>query len=304
MTEKDNPGASVPEASVHRALLAEGQARAFVVQATPLVQRLREVHSLSRLSAAALGRLSMGAMMMATDQKIKGTRIMLRMEGKGPLGGLVADADMDGGLRGYVENPGVELPLNKKGKLDVSGGIGIPGLLTVVKDIRMKEPVQTSLPLATGEVAEDLATYYVQSEQIPSAVGLGVLLDGETVRGAGGYMIQLLPDAQESFIAELEELLRSLPPVSSLAEEHQDPERLLRAVAGKWTVEWLGKKDFSFSCNCSRELAASLIKAALSGENAITDSQELCCRFCNTSYLFSSEECVRLMAEKNMEEPS
>ncbi len=298
MTEQNNEHIPVPEASVHRAVLAEGQARAFVVQATPLVQRLREVHSLSRLAGAALGRLSMGAMMMAADQKIKGTRIMLRMEGKGPLGGVVADADMEGGLRGYVENPGVELPLNEKGKLDISRGIGIPGLLSVVKDIRMKEPVRTSLPLATGEVAEDLATYYVQSEQIPSAVGLGVLLDGETVRGAGGYMIQLFPDAEESFIAELEEVLRGLPPVSSLAEKCGDPEELLQAVAGRWKVEWLGKNDFSFSCNCSRELAASLVKASLSKEESAPEAQELCCRFCNTSYLFSSEECARLVAEK------
>ena len=297
MEEKNKECCEIPQASVLRGVLAEGQARIFVVHATPLVQRLREVHRLSRLATAALGRLSMGAMMMAADQKIGGTRVMLRMEGKGPLGGVVADADARGGLRGYVENPSAELPLNHKGKLDVSGGIGIPGLLTVVKDIRMKEPTQTSLPLATAEVAEDLATYYVQSEQIPSAVALGVLLDDTRVRGAGGYMIQLLPDAEESFIGELEETLRVLPAVSSLAEEYEDPEKLLRAVAGKWKIEWLGKGDFSFSCNCSRELAASLVKASLSGENPPSEAQELCCRFCNTSYLFSPEECARLMEE-------
>ena len=297
MTEDNNALPSVSEASVHRALLAEGQARAFVVQATSLVQRLREIHHLSRLGTAALGRLSMGAMMMAADQKIEGTRVMLRAEGKGPLGAVIADADARGGVRGYVENPSVELPPNEKGKIDVSRGIGIPGLLTVVKDIRMKEPVHTSIPLASAEVAEDLATYYVQSEQIPSAVALGVLLDDTRVRGAGGYMIQLLPDAEESFIGELEETLRVLPAVSSLAEEYEDPEKLLRAVAGKWKIEWLGKGDFSFSCNCSRELAASLVKASLSGENPPSEAQELCCRFCNTSYLFSPEECARLMEE-------
>ena len=302
MEEKDKAFLEVPEASVLRGVLAEGQARIFVVQATLLVQRLREIHGLSRLAAAALGRLSMGAMMMAADQKIEGTRVMLRMEGKGPLGGVVTDADAQGGLRGYVENPSVELPLSRKGKLDVSGGIGIPGLLTVVKDIRMKEPLQTSLPLVTAEVAEDLAAYYVQSEQIPSAVGLGVLVDGERVRGAGGYLIQLLPDAEEAFIAELEKVLNDLPPVSSLAEEYGKPEDLFRRIGGIWKAELLGKEEFSFSCNCSRDLAASLIKTSLSKTEVPSEAQELCCRFCNTSYLFSSEECARLMAEEEEQE--
>ncbi len=302
MEEKDKAFLEVPEASVLRGVLAEGQARIFVVQATPLVQRLREIHGLSRLAVAALGRLSMGAMMMAADQKIEGTRVMLRMEGKGPLGGVVADADARGGLRGYVENPSAELPLKHKGKLDVSGGIGIPGLLTVVKDIRMKEPTQTSLPLVTAEVAEDLAAYYVQSEQIPSAVGLGVLVDGERVRGAGGYLIQLLPDAEEAFIAELEKVLKGLPPVSSLAEEYGNPEDLFRRIGGTWKAELLGKEAFSFSCNCSRDLAASLIKASLSKAEVPSEAQELCCRFCNTSYLFPLEECARLMAEEEEQE--
>ncbi len=290
------------EASVHRAVLGEGQARAFVVDATALVQRMQDVHRLSRLSTAALGRLAMGALMMAADQKIEGTRVMLRMEGKGPLGSVTVDAEARGVVRGYVEKGRVELPLNEKGKLDVSQGVGIPGLLTVVKDIRMKEPLRTSIPLVTGEVAEDLATYYVQSEQIPTAMALGVLLEKGRVRSAAGYMVQLFPDSEEWFTRELEETLGGLPPVSTLGKECADPQELLQRVGGCWRVDWLGKNDFSFSCNCSREFASSLIKTSLDEKTPPQEPQELCCRFCNTSYVFSPEECAALMAEKEAHE--
>jgi len=277
------------KATLYKCLLGNGSARAIAVEATELVKLLRQMHGLSFLATAALGRLVMASMMMAADQKIERARVTLILEADGPLGKVVADAEGLGKVRGYVENPQVELPLSEAGKWDVKAGVGKNGYLTVIKDLGLKEPVISRIPLVSGEIAEDIAYYYAKSEQMPTAVALGVLQRPSLgVVSAGGIMVQLLPGSDESFAERLEELLRKHLSISSLVERASSPKDMLETIFEGVDKKWLGSVFFEFGCRCSRELAKALLMSMK--ESSEEEVLEVRCHFCNKVYTFTAQE--------------
>lgn len=277
------------KATVYKCLLGNGSARAMAIEATGLVRLLRQMHGLSFLATAALGRLIMASMMMAADQKIERARVTLIIDADGPLGRVVADAEGLGKVRGYVENAQVELPLSEASKWDVSAGVGRNGYLTVIKDLGLREPVISKIPLVSGEIAEDIAYYYSKSEQIPTAVALGVLQKPSLgVISAGGIMVQLLPGAEESFVERLEELLRKYSSISSLAERASSPKEMLETIFEGVDKKWLGSVSFEFGCRCSRELAKALLLSMQ--ESSEEEVLEVRCHFCNKVYTFTAQE--------------
>lgn len=280
-----------PMAKVVRALVGGEQARILAIEARDLVAYLKKIHGLSPTATAALGRLSMAAIIMAEDmKKTKRARVTLRLDGGGPLGVIMADAESEGLVRGFVQNPAVEPPLNDAGKLDVSAGVGKEGVLTVAKSLGFGEPVSGSIPLVSGEIAEDVAFYYVRSEQIPTAVVLGVRVHpDEGVVSAGGFMVQVFPDTRPDFISEVEARIGRMNSVSQDIAEKGDPKLMIEALFEGEEIYWLGENEVTFGCRCSREFAASLLKGALAGE-VPKEPQEVKCPFCNTSYLFHPDE--------------
>lgn len=282
------------KATVHRCLLGTGDARAIAVEATQLVKLLQDIHNLSFLATAALGRLVMASMMMVADQKVKRARITLKVEGDGPLGEVVADAENRGKVRGYVKNPWVELPLSEKGKWNVSAGVGSNGYLTVIKDLGLKRPLISKVPLVSGEIAEDIACYYAKSEQIPTAIALGVLQKPSLgVLSAGGLMVQLLPDADESFVGMLERLLEKYDSISRLAEQVGSSQDILETIFKDLSKKWLGSTSFEFGCRCSRNLVKALLLSMPELESE-RDILEVRCHFCNKVYTFTPEEIEEL----------
>jgi molecular chaperone Hsp33 len=273
-----------PAAVVSRGLLA-GHFRVFAVKADRLVEESMHRQKLSPVAAAALGRLMMAGMMMALDIKLKKTRITLKIDGGGPLGLVVADAEPSGRVRGYVTHPEVDLPPTAAGKLDVSAGVGNKGTLSVFRDVRMKEPVSSQVPLLSGEVAEDIAHYYRLSEQTATAVGLGVLASPGRVVSAGGYMVQVLPGAPESLIGMIEERIGHTPSVSRLMEAHPNARSAVETLFPGLATEWFEDVEFTLSCRCSRDLARALLEESLGNERQ-EGTMEVRCHFCGTSYLF------------------
>lgn len=278
-----------PVAVVSRGLLAGGNFRVFAVKANALVEDSMRRQKLSPLAAAALGRLMMAAMMMALDMKLKKARVTLKLDGGGPLGLVVADAEPQGQVRGYVANPEVELPPSASGKLDVASGVGQDGTLSVFRDVKMKEPLSSQVPLLSGEVAEDIAHYYRLSEQTGTAVGLGVSASPGKVLSAGGYMVQVLPGAEDPLISAVEERIRSAPSVSGFLEAYRDARGAMEALFDGMGIEWFEDVEFSFSCRCSRELARALLVESM-GKDKPDEAQEVRCHFCGTSYLFTADE--------------
>jgi len=285
--EKESGG--IPGAVVSRGLLAGGSFRIFAVKADALVDETMRRQDLSPLAAAALGRLMMAAMMMALDIKLRKARVTLKLDGGGPLGLVVADAEPQGKVRGYVEHPEVELPPTPSGKLDVASGVGRNGTLVVFRDVRMKEPVSSQVALVSGEIAEDIAGYYRFSEQTGTAVGLGVLAQPGRVLSAGGYMLQVLPGSDDSLVKTVEERLRNNPSVSRLLEAHPDARSAMEALFNGLEIEWFEDVEFSLSCRCSRALAKALLLESL-GKDISEDNHEVRCHFCGRTYLFSKEE--------------
>ena len=284
-----------------RGVFWNGQVQAAAFLATDAVNESIRLHDLSPLAAAALGRGLMGAAFLGLNLK-DGDSVTLRIKGDGPIGGLLAQATSGGRLRGYVGNPGVELPLNGAGKLDVGGAIGREGYLYVSKDLGMKEPYTGTSELVSGEIAEDLAHYFYQSKQTPAAVSLGVLIDVDrSCRAAGGFIIKALPGADEAKLAGLEDWLSVLPPISSLADQLRDPEEMLRALFPQEEPEALTLESWRLACECGRK---RLEKALISlGREELADmiendgKAELRCQFCNKAYDFSKEDLEALLAE-------
>ena len=277
-----------------RAVAADAQIRAFAVSARDLTEKARQAHNTSPIATAALGRAMSGALMMA--DMLKGPRdlLTLQIDGDGPLQGLVVTADNHGHVKGYVKNPNVILPPNAQGHLNVGGGIG-RGTLTVIRDMNLKDPYIGQIPLVTGEIAEDLTAYYAQSEQIPSSVGLGVLMNREnTVRRAGGFVVQLMPFADEDVIRQLEENIRGISSVTSILEEESTPEHLLETVLKGFDLQVTSTEEVCFQCNCSRERFERglmlLGKDELESMAADGKEIELTCQFCNSVYTFSPED--------------
>ena len=282
-----------------RATAANGQVRAFGVTSRELTETAKNAHDTSPVATAALGRLMSAAVMMGADLKGENDLLTLRMEGDGPMGGLLATADSHGNVKGYAFHPEVLLPPNAKGKLDVGGALGA-GMLSVVKDIGLKEPYVGQTNLVSGEIAEDLTYYYATSEQIPCSIALGVLMNKDnTVRQAGGFMIQLLPGASDELIDRLEERLGELPSITALLDAGKTPEEILSGLLGNFDLEILEKKPVQFHCDCSRERVERAIVSI--GKKEIREMIEegkpieAGCQFCNKKYSFSVEELEELL---------
>jgi len=283
-----------------RATAGNAQIRAFAAVTTNLVEEAREHHGTSPVATAALGRLLTGGVMMGSMMKNDTDMLTIQIQCSGQIEGLTVTADSKGNVKGYAFNPDVMLPA-KNGKLDVGGALG-QGVMTIIKDMGLKEPYSGQTILQTGEIAEDLTYYFATSEQVPSAVGLGVLMNKDnTVRQAGGFIVQLMPFAEESTIAKLEENVQKITSVTSLLEQGHTPESLLEKVLEGFDVEINDTLPTQFYCNCSRErVEKALISIGRKELNEMVQEGkdiEMNCHFCNKNYKFSVEDLKRIIKE-------
>lgn len=279
---------------VIRATAADGQIRAFAATTRDLVEQARKAHNTSPVASAALGRLLTAGVMMGVDMKGENDILTLKIQGDGPIEGLLVTADSHGNVKGYAYNPQVMLPPNSKGKLDVGGALGL-GVLSVIKDIGLKEPYVGQTILVTGEIAEDLTYYFATSEQIPSSVALGVLMNRDnTVSQSGGFIIQLMPGAPEDMIDRLEARLKDIASVTTLLDEGNTPEMILEHVLGEFGLELNDRVTVQFHCNCTKErVEKALVSVGRKDiQEMIDDGKpiEVNCHFCNKNYTFDVDE--------------
>ena len=284
-----------------RATAANAQIRAFAATTREMVEKGRQVHETSPVMTAALGRLLTAGAMMGSMLKGEQDVLTLQIRGDGPAKGITVTADFAANVKGYVVEPQVMLPPNEKGKLDVGGAIG-RGYLSVIKDMGLKEPYTGQTELQTGEIAEDLTYYFATSEQVASSVGLGVLMNHDnTVRQAGGFIIQLMPFTDEKVIDALEKKLSSVKSVTSMLDAGMTPEDILQELLGEFGVEITEKTETRFACNCSKErMEKALISIGRKDlEEMIKDGEpiEMNCHFCNSHYQFSVEELKKILAQ-------
>lgn len=282
-----------------RATAMEGKVRAFAVCSTGIVEELSRRHQTTPTTAAALGRTASAGLMMGA--MLKGEeKLTIMIKGGGPIGQIVVDANAKGEVRGYVSNPDVDLPLNEEGKLDVAGAVGTDGFLNITKDLGLKEPYRGSVPIISGELAEDFTFYFAKSEQTPSAVALGVLVDVDhSIKAAGGFIIQLLPGLKDDEITLIELLLSRVEPVTKLLEKGLNMEEILSRVLPD--VEVLDEMEVHFRCKCSRErVEQTLISLGRSELEQILEDDgraELVCHFCNERYLFEEEDLRTIISD-------
>ena len=282
-----------------RAIAADSQIRAFAAVTTETVETARKDHNTSPVATAALGRLLTAGTMMGVMMKGDKDILTLQVKGDGLLQGITVTADSKGRVKGYVGEPEVIIPANSRGKLDVAGAVG-NGFLQVIKDMGLKEPYVGQVALQTGEIAEDLTYYFAASEQVPSAVGLGVLMNKDnTVRQAGGFIVQVMPFAEESTIAKLEENVQKIQSVTTLLEQGHTPESLLEQVLDGFDIEINDTIPTEFYCNCSKErVEKALISIGRKELNEMIQEGkevELNCHFCNINYTFSVEELKEIL---------
>ena len=282
-----------------RGMAADKQVRFFAANTKELVEKTRQIHNTSPIATAALGRLMTGTAMMGSMCKNDSDIVTVQIKGDGPMGGLVVTSDAKAKVKGYVYNKDVMLPPNAQGKLDVGGAIG-NGVLTVIKDLGLKEPYSGQTNLITGEIAEDLTYYFATSEQVPSAVGLGVLMNKEnTVRQAGGFIIQLMPDASEETISVLEQRLAKVSSVTAMLDSGKTPEDILQELLGDMELAVLDRMAVSFKCGCSKERfargIASIKKSDIQEMIDAGENIETCCQFCNSKYVFTPDELKEMM---------
>ncbi|MDD6164677.1 MAG: Hsp33 family molecular chaperone HslO [Anaerovibrio slackiae] len=271
--------------------------RVYAAVTTDLVNEAIRRHDCYPVAAAALGRTMTGALLLAANLKNK-EALTVNIRGDGPLKNITADAVPEGFVRGYVANPHVELPLNDKGKLDVGGGVG-QGLVTVTRFTGLREPMRGSSEIVTGEIAEDLTNYLYVSEQTPSSIGLGVLVDTDfSAKAAGGFIIQPMPDADEETISRLEENLQKLRPVTTMIDEGKDAREIILEIMNGFEMEFLTTTDLAFRCQCSKERLEDVLLNLNHDdmESLIADGQaEVCCHFCGEKYHFTREELQHLL---------
>ena len=284
-----------------RCISTDGTLVMMAADTTDMVEKAQEIHSPSAVVTAALGRLLTGASLMGSMLKGKDDSLTLRINGGGPAGSVLAVSDSEGNTRGYAANNIVEIPLNSKGKLDVAGAVGTNGSLTVIKDLGLKEPYVGQVPIISGEIAEDITSYYASSEQTPSVCALGVLVNPDlTVKAAGGFIIQLLPTADEETISAVERCIEGIPAVTSMLTDGMTPEQICKKVLPEFELEVLDESNPEYKCNCSRE---RVMKALISvGEKELRDMQndeitQVNCQFCGKSYDFTSRE-IKELADK------
>lgn len=283
-----------------RAITADGMVKATAVTTRELTERARQIHKTLPVVTAALGRTLAAASMMGNALKSEGASLSIQVRGGGPVGAIVAISDSEGNVRGYAEHPQVDLPLRSDGKLDVGAAVGCDGTLTVIKDLHMKEPYIGSVQLLGGEIAEDIAQYFVESEQIPTACALGVLVDrDQSVRCAGGYLIQLLPGAGEDVISKVEAGVYAAGAVTKLLTANDDPEAMLRTVLSEFELEVLETAHVAYRCTCSRDrVERALLSLGADELRQMLDEQghaELTCQFCDQVHQFSGEDLRRIL---------
>ncbi len=286
-------------AKIVRTISKDASVVASAIDALDIVSEIERIHRTSAVVTAALGRLSIAASLIGNGLKGENDSVTIRMNGGGATGILIAVSDSRGNVKSYVGNPIVELPLNRYGKLDVSGAVGNDGTLSVVKDLGLKEPYVGQVPIVSGEIAEDIANYFAVSEQIPTVCGLGVLVNPDlTVKAAGGYLIQLLPFADESCIDILEANVNKLPPVTSMLDSGMSAEDIAKSVLDGLEPEVMDSFEVNYKCDCSKERVeralVSLGREELVETAEEQDSTEVCCHFCDKKYIFSKDEIIDL----------
>lgn len=284
-----------------RALTRNAGIQIVAARTTGLVERAREIHGTLPLGSAALGRTLTASAMLGSQLKVEDGSVTVQIRGNGPLGAIVCVGDSDGFVRGYLQNPACDLPLREDGKLDVGGGVG-RGYLMVIKDIGLKDPVTGTVALTNGEIAADLTRYFAESEQIPSACALGVLVDtDQSIKAAGGYLVQLMPGVRNEDIDRLEKNLAQIRPVSSLLAEGQTLEQIIEQVLDGFDVEFLQTSAIGYRCGCSRhKVERALISMGRDELKKMADEQEkseVTCQFCDKIYAFTREELQDLLTQ-------
>lgn len=286
-----------------RCISSDGTLTVMAADTTDIVNTAQEIHKTSAVVSAALGRLLTAACLMGSALKGKDDSVTLRINGGGPAGTILAVSDSSGNVRGYAVNPVVEIPLNDKGKLDVAGAVGTDGALTVIKDLGLKDPYVGQIPIASGEIAEDITSYFAVSEQIPTVCALGVLVNPDlTIRRAGGFIIQLLPTADDSVIDLVEKCIEGIEPVTKMLDSKMTPEEICRHVLANFELEVLDEAQPEYRCNCSRDRVS---KALISmGREELSDIMkdertEVCCQFCDKKYVFTPSDIAKLIEQSS-----
>mgnify|MGYP000584498127 FL=1 len=282
-----------------RATAANHQIRAFAISSTNTIEEARQRHNTSPIATVALGRLMSAGAMMGTMMKGDDDIITIQIKGDGPIGGLTVTADAKANVKGYVNNPEVMLPLNSAGQLDVEKALGI-GVLSVIKDIGLKEPYVGDTILVTSDVTQDITYYFATSEQVPTSVGLSVIMSKDnTVKSAGGFIIQLLPDASEEIISALEKKIKEVKNVTTMLEHGYTPEQMLEELLGEFGLDILDKIPTQFYCNCSKErMSRALISIGRKELSSLIEEGrtiEVNCHFCGSHYNFDVEELKDLL---------
>lgn len=285
-----------------RMISEDGTLYCLALDSTEMVKEMQNIHKTSKVCSAALGRLITAGAMMGVLLKGDKDTLTLKINGGGPASPVVAVANSKGQVKGYIGDRTVELPLNNKGKLDVSGAVGKSGFLTVIKDLGMKEPYCAQTPIISGEIAEDITAYYATSEQTPTVCALGVLVDPQTeeVLLAGGFLIQLLPTADENTISLVEKGLNGIKPVTTMLAEGLTPEQICETVLPEFQMQYLDSENVEYKCDCSVDrVTAALIGAGADGlrEMAEDENTEVVCHFCNKKYVFPRESILELLEE-------
>lgn len=281
-------------ATLTRAMSADGSVMAMAINSTDIASSIESIHHTSAVMTAAAGRLATAASMMGQLLKGDGDSLTLRLDGGGPAGTIIAVSDSRGNVKAYAQNPVVELPLNSRGKLDVSGAVGKSGYLSVIKDLGLKEPYSGQIPIVSGEIAEDITSYFAVSEQTPTVCALGVLVNPDlTVRAAGGFLVQLLPFAEQEAIDILEKNIRDIQPVSAMIDQEMTPEEICNLLLDGLHPHISGTVFPGYRCDCSRErverAVVSLGREQLSQLIEEDHGTEVCCHFCGKKYQFSED---------------
>lgn len=288
---------------VLRSTAGDGQVRAFVATTRNMVEKARDLHKTSKVATAALGRTLTATSMMGLMMKNDGDKITVIIKGGGPIGSILATANSKGIVKGYVDNPNVVVEDYENGKLNVAAAVGSEGTVRVTKDLGLREPYNGSYPMVSGEIAQDLTYYFALSEQTPSVVALGVLTKEEEVEYAGGFIVQLMPDATEETIPKLESNVANLDSITNMLKEGKTPEDILNIVLDGLNPQILDKCDVGFECECSKERVEGVLISI--GQHQLAEmieedkKAEIGCQFCNTKYMFDEDELKAILDKMN-----
>lgn len=285
---------------IKKYLALDGKVSISVIESTNLVEEARKIHDLTPTTTAALGRLMTATALMGVELKNEKDSISVQIKGSGPIGSMIAVADRFPRVRAYLQNPHVELPLNEIGKIDVGGAVGKEGYLNIIKDIGLKEPYIGIVPLTSGEIAEDFARYFAESEQKATAIALGVLVDKDGVSRAGGYILSLMPDASDDIVTKIEENIKKIPSISKILAENTKLDEIAKIITGDDNIELLEENIYpKYECNCSVEKfergLISLGKTELEDILKEENDTEILCHFCNKKYIFDKKMIKKLI---------